>query len=157
MSRVLFDIEANGLLNTVDTLWCCVAKDLDSDITRRYSPFDWDQAIAYLQSADVLVGHNIITYDLPCIWKIYGEWDSCPLIIDTLVCSAALWPERPGGHSLEAWGKRLGYPKGDFNQFNEYSEEMLEYCERDVELNHLVLKKLEVENNGNTFPGYKVY
>jgi DNA polymerase-1 len=37
-------------------------------------------------------------------------------------------------HSLAAWGIRLGYPKGDHDDFTEYSEEMARYCERDAEL-----------------------
>lgn len=156
MSRILFDIEANGLLNTVDTLWCCVAKDLDTGITRRYSPLDWDEAVAYLQSADILYGHNIISYDLPAIWIVHGQWSSCPLIVDTLVCSQALWPERPGGHKLEAWGKRIGYHKAEQPSWDAYTKEMLEYCERDVEVNEKVLYKLE-EEYGSTFPGYKVF
>lgn len=156
MSRVLFDIEANGFLDTVDTIWCVVATNLDSGVTRRYSPFDIDEAVKYLQSADVLVGHNIIGYDLPAIWKVHHPWYEVPAIIDTLVLSRYLRPERWGGHGLEAWGKTLGFPKGDFHEFDAYSAEMLEYCENDVKLNVKVLETLEDEY-GKAFTGYKIY
>jgi hypothetical protein len=156
MSRVLFDIEADGFYDEVTCLWCCVATDLDSGVTRRYSPLDWDAAIDYLHSADTLIGHNILTYDLPVIWKIYGPWYDVPKIIDTLVWSNYLRPERWGGHSLEAWGKQLGFPKGEFSEFDRYSQEMLEYCEQDVRVNIKVLEKLE-EEYGQVIPGFKVF
>ncbi len=156
MRRVIFDIEGNGYLHNITKLWCCVATDLDTNVTRRYSPLDWDEAVRYLQSADILYGHNIIVYDLPAIWKVHGDWDSCPLIVDTLVISYALLPERKGGHSLKAWGQRTGTFKGEFEEFDQYSQEMLEYCEQDVITNIATLKALEDEY-GSTFPGYKVY
>ena len=166
MKRLLFDIEGNGYLRNVTKLWCCVVQDLDTGVTRRYSPLDWDEAERYLQSADVLIGHNIIAYDLPAIWKVrHGStdcpWDECPLITDTLVVSYALWPERKGGHSLEAWGKRLGEYKGDYTGgFDAYSQEMLEYCEQDVIVNvklyHQLADDVE-EQYGTPLKGYKVY
>ena len=58
-------------------------------------------------------------------------------------------PKIPQGakspHSLEAWGLRLGYHKIDFNDYNEYSEEMARYCERDAEITLLVWEKLASE------------
>lgn len=103
------------------------------------------------------MGHNIIGYDLPALWKIKGEWDTVPLVLDTLVISRALWPERPWGHSLDAWGNHLGSHKIDFHNFDEYSEEMLEYCKQDVRLNYLVLKELEKEYGKQFTRGYHVY
>ncbi len=38
------------------------------------------------------------------------------------------------GHSLAAWGERLGMSKIDFNDFSGFSQEMLTYCIRDVEV-----------------------
>lgn len=84
-----------------------------------------------------------------------------PLILDTLVISRALWPERPWGHSLAAWGEYLGEKKGDFDDFEEYSEEMLEYCKQDVIVTAKVLHALNKEygeiTNGLTLKGYSVY
>lgn len=107
------------------------------------------------------MGHNIIGYDLPALWKTNGAWDTVPLVLDTLVLSRALWPERPWGHSLRAWGEHLGEPKGDFTDFEEYSDEMLNYCEQDVMVNYKILKALEKEygelSDGAAFKGYSVY
>ena len=156
MKRIVFDIEADGFFDDVTVIWCIVAHDLDSKVTRRYSPFDIEEGIRYLQEADVLIGHNIIGYDLPVIWKLHGKWKKAPSVIDTLVVSCYLRPERWGGHGLEAWGKQLKFPKGDFTEFHTYTKEMLEYCEQDVKLNAKVLEKLE-EDYGPTIEGYKVY
>lgn len=43
-------------------------------------------------------------------------------------------PNRPGGHSLGNWGEWLGVPKGDFNDWDEYSHTMLEYCIQDTKI-----------------------
>lgn len=155
MGRVIFDIEANGLYHDADTIWCVSAFDGDYMFTD-FNPWHLDNAIRYLRQADVLVGHNIIGYDLPTIWKIHGRWHRCPEIIDTLVVSRALNPERKGGHSLEAWGERLGYPKGEQPSFDKYSDEMLEYCQRDVSLTEQVFRKLEDEYGG-PLPSYRIY
>lgn len=48
---------------------------------------------------------------------------------------------RPGGHSLEAWGERLGYPKSSFSDFEEYSQELEDRCISDVHINHLVYSR----------------
>ena len=53
-----------------------------------------------------------------------------------------------GKHSLEAYGLRLGLHKGDFGKevgFETFSEDMLKYCERDVEVNTKLFHTLEAE------------
>ena len=156
MSRLVFDIEADGFFEEVTVIWCIVMHDLDSGVTYRFDPFSIDKAIAQLQEADVLIGHNIIGYDLPVIWKLHGRWEKPPLVVDTLVVSCYLMPERWGGHGLESWGKQLKFPKGDFHEFDVYTKEMLEYCEQDVKLNIKVYEKLEADY-GDTLKGFKVY
>src|SRR5690606_12007958 len=46
-------------------------------------------------------------------------------------------------HSLEAWGQRLGEHKKPFNDFSKFSEEMVEYCQQDVEVTYKLFKYLE--------------
>jgi DNA polymerase-1 len=53
-----------------------------------------------------------------------------------------------GKHSLEAYGLRLGLHKGDFGKeigFETYSEEMLDYCAQDVEVNVRLYHRLQRE------------
>jgi DNA polymerase-1 len=156
MSRILFDIEGDGLLPSLTTIWCIVAMNVDTGFKSFFTPSEIEKGIEYLKKQDCLIGHNIIGYDLKALWKLYGEWDEVPLIVDTLVTSRCLWPERTTGHSLDAWGKRLGYEKIEFDDYSQYSTEMLTYCERDVELNVKVLEALE-EEHGDTLTGFKVY
>ena len=58
---------------------------------------------------------------------------------DTLVLSRLLNPSLEGGHSLAAWGQRLGFPKGEFSDWDGgLTTEMETYCIQDT----LVTQKL---------------
>lgn len=160
MNWQLFDIEGDGLLNKITTVWCMASQNLHTGENFWVGPESIQEGIAQLQAADVIVGHNIIGYDLPALWKLYGKWKKYPLIIDTLVVSRALWPERQDGHSLDAWGKRLGCHKIEFNDFSQFSLPMLSYCQQDVALNVQVFKELDkemIKQYGTPLQGYKVY
>jgi len=61
---------------------------------------------------------------------------------DTLTLSYLYNPSLAEGHSLEAWGQRLKFPKIEFNDWSKYSEEMESYCQGDVELTSRVYKAL---------------
>lgn len=159
LERLLFDLEGDGLLSQITKIWCGVVLDLSTNEIHSYeleSTQQLREMIDHLRSSQTLVGHNIIAYDLPALWKIDGPWDKVPLILDTLVVSRTLWPERPWGHSLEKWGKHLGVHKQEFEDFSRYTPEMLEYCKQDVLVNKAVLEAEEKEY-GNTLQGYSVY
>jgi DNA polymerase-1 len=96
--------------------------------------------------ADVLIGHNAVSFDFMCLEKLFNYKPQCE-VIDTLLLSQILNYNAKGGHSLGAWGEKLNYPKGDFNDFSKYTPEMDIYCERDVSLTVKVFKLLE--NNLN--------
>ena len=62
---------------------------------------------------------------------------------DTLIMSRLLNPVIEKGHSLDAWGVRLGLKKGDFSDFNDgLSQEMVDYCIQDVEITHVLFERL---------------
>ena len=140
----LFDIEANDLLPNVTQLWVVVMYDLQSEKrqTWRFDETGWQEVF---KDADVLAGHNISGYDIPVIEKLYGikPKKTCK-IRDTLILSRVLdYARFPGCvHSLEAWGEYFGFPKIQFDDFSKFSEEMVIYCERDVDLNVLVYKEV---------------
>ena len=149
--RLIFDIEANGLYDTVDTIWCICAKDLDTgekyEWTVESSRSDWDNFHVIFNKATELVGHNIINYDLPTLKKI-AFWipNENTKITDTLVMSRLANPDRPkpprytgkgGPHSLEAWGYRVGKGKPEHNEWHVFSPDMLRRCREDVEINYL--------------------
>ena len=55
------------------------------------------------------------------------------------------WDTRVGGHSLAAWGKRLGFPKIKFDDFTQYTEKQMDYCVQDTRVNDKMLDVLVKE------------
>ena len=76
------------------------------------------------------------------LWKLSVNPER---IVDTLVLSRLVDPSREGGHSLRNWGNQLGFPKGDHDDWSSLSMQMVEYCERDVEVTEAVHNKLTSE------------
>ena len=89
-----------------------------------------------------IIGHNIIGYDIPALKKLWNVDFNGKKVTDTLVMSRLAEPSRQGGHSLDSWGEQLGCPKGDYNDWLNFSQDMVEYCKQDVRVNELVYKKL---------------
>jgi len=147
MKSLVFDIEANGF--NPDVIFCIVIVDVDTGETYEYDPQQIDEAVAHLQTADKLIGHNIIGYDLPVIHKIKGvDLSEHAKVLDTLVLSRLFNPTREGGHSLDAWGQKLGYNKIKYDNFEYFEPEMMTYCVRDTKLNAKVFKCLRQEARG---------
>ena len=145
MKKLIFDIEADGLTPT--KLWCIVAKELDGT-THTFNPDQLEQGKEFLQTADVLIGHNIIGYDIPVLERLI-DFKYNGAIEDTLVMSRLFNPVRENGHSLKTWGYRVGFHKQEQPEdFDSYTPKMLEYCTRDVQLNEVVYKKLLDEGRG---------
>ena len=127
---ITLDIETTMAM---DHIWCC---GLNISGEKRVSVLRNPMQIVDKCSRDqVFVGHNIVNFDAP---KLKELWD---LVIpdnklrDTLLMSRLWNPRLSGGHSLEAWGERLGYSKIDFHDYDGgLSEEMITYCKRDVSL-----------------------
>ena len=144
--KLVFDIETDDLHAT--KVWCIVAQNPDSGEIYKFPPDKLEEGYKFLATADTLIGHNIIGFDIPLVEK-FGNVDlSTKEVIDTLVLSRLFNPTRDGGHSLGTWGYKLGYPKIEFEDYLNYSEEMLTYCVRDVELNTKVLQELRKESKG---------
>ena len=143
---LVFDIETDGLDH--NKIWCIVAKEVNEDKFHIYQPHNIEQGIRFLEKADTLIGHNIIGFDIPAMEKYYN-FKSNAKIVDTLVMSRLFNPAQEKGHSLEVWGLKLGYPKlKQPETFDEYTEEMCEYCQGDVILNEKVYHALIKSGEG---------
>lgn len=144
--RVFLDVETTVITDILpDRIFLIVCKD-DKQITY-FKEDELDKFGAYIDRYDEFVGHNIIGFDAPVIKKIIGiDLHDKGKVIDTLVLSRLFDPSREGGHSLKSFGERLKFGKLDFKNFSEYSDEMLEYCIRDVELTERVLGYLIKHN-----------
>ena len=170
VGTAVFDIETNGLSFTKeDPRIHCIAihwaEDSRTEVfnDEKYSEsakelpmgssYSITTALSYLEVADVIVGHNIIGYDLPYINHLYPWFNPRGTIIDTLLLSRLYhpnlldidkkneWKHMPtklyGSHSLKAYGYRLGVYKGDFGEttdWKEWSQEMQDYCVQDVKV-----------------------
>ena len=154
---LVFDLETNGLLNDLTLVHCLAIYDSETNETAMYS----DQGnrdpivrgVTRLEAADRIAGHNIISFDIPAIQKIYKFFEPQGEVIDTLLLSRLYhpnmlgidkkhaWKHMPlqlyGRHSLESYGYRLGEYKGNFGKttdWKEWSPEMEQYCKQDVQV-----------------------
>ena len=142
MKQIVFDIEANGL--TPDKVWCIVTCDIQSGEFTTWSGDDLLCFKDWIKEQDELevIGHNIIGYDIPVLEQLLGvDFSKCK-VTDTLVMSRLAEPSRQGGHSLENWGQLLNQPKGEHSDWDNFSQDMVEYCKQDVRVNELVYQRL---------------
>jgi len=140
--KIVFDIEANGL--NPDRVWCIVAHIVGTEEFfefHGFSLFDFNEWLLGFDNCEV-IGHNIIGYDIPVLERLLGTDFSKCKITDTLVLSRLASPSRDGGHSLENWGSLLNQPKGDYSDWDNFSQDMVEYCVQDVRVNTLVYNRL---------------
>jgi len=169
---LIFDIETNGLYNDVTNIHCLGIYDTETDKTLVYNDEGTTEPIVRgiqrLEDAELIVGHNIINYDIPVIRKLYPWFRASGSVLDTLVlsriCHADIlktdqkrkWRHMPlqlyGRHSLEAYGYRLGEYKGEFGKtsdWKEWSQEMQDYMVQDVVVTTKLWKHFQPFLNGS--------
>lgn len=162
--KFVCDIETDGLLHELTKVHCLVLRDIETGEIHScadqpgYIPIA--EGLDLIASADQLVMHNGINFDLRALNKVYpglSMRSDCD-IVDTLILSRVLWPELEpideqrfshidrkykGRHSLAAWGERLGVAKIKFqeeskknvdaeNVWDHWSASMQTYCEGDT-------------------------
>ena len=143
--RAIVDIETDSLDAT--KVHCIVAKDVDSGRVYPFPPNmihgfrDWSRGVKQF------IMHNGLSFDAPVCNRLLGTNIKPSQIVDTLVLSQLFNPIREG-HSLKAWGDRLGFPKGDVETFEVYTPDMLEYCKQDVNITHKLFQILQSEGKG---------
>jgi DNA polymerase I-like protein with 3'-5' exonuclease and polymerase domains len=132
--RIILDIETNL---AHDKIWVVVTRNIDTD---EWFTFKTPELLqTYINNATEIVAHNGIFFDFPVLKRVWGITVKKSQVVDTLVLSRLYNPSLEDGHSLGAWGQRLGFAKGDFTDFDSgWSKEMEEYCIQDT----LVTKKL---------------
>ena len=139
--KIILDIETNSSHNVI---WCCVTREIETDVVQTW--FSETGLQDYISKCDKIIGHNVIGFDFPVLKKTWNIQVKKSQVIDTLVLSRLYNPSLEDGHSLAAWGQRLGFPKGDFTDFDGgLTDEMLQYCKQDTLVTAKLYQHLERE------------
>jgi DNA polymerase-1 len=172
--RVVFDIETDGLLDSLTRVHSLVIQCLDTgDVLScadqpGYPPIS--KGLEVLEQAEKVYGHNIITFDIPALKKVYPTFNLTAKSLDTYVTAAYRWAHQKeadfqqaklgkfparlaGSHTLEAWGYRLGVHKGGYTEWckqagiedpwSQWRTEMQVYCEQDVTVNLKLVQAIQ--------------
>lgn len=129
----IFDIETDGLLPEVSKIHCLSYINLKTKTKTTTSIYE--HILNFFSKKDnILIGHNIVQYDIAVIEKLFNIKVKSTLI-DTLGLSWTLSPERDK-HGLESWGDFFGIEKPKINDWSNLTkEEYFNRCEKDVEIN----------------------
>ena len=125
----MIDIETDGL--DYNRIHCLVTLDVDNNIVKTFlNPVGVRE---YFNSFDKIVAHNGLTFDFPALRKLWGVKVPVAKQRDSLTLSRMAKPDREKGHGLKAWGERLGFHKGSYEEsWEQLTDEMIAYCEQDV-------------------------
>lgn len=159
MKIATFDIETDGLLHDMTRLHCAVVRDHDGTSVF----FTSDPLIhpgrplielgAFLDTFDVLIGHNCIDFDFAALRLLYG-YEYKGRVYDTLVISRLQDPFRSiprgcpssaGPHSVEAWGWRLGRGKVEYKEWRTFTPTLAHRCIEDTEIQYMIWQALAEE------------
>jgi DNA polymerase-1 len=170
--RLVFDIETDGLPDTLTKIHCIHAADVDTGEFFDFGPKDIPEGIRFLEQADELIAHNGFGFDFHVITMLYPWFSPKGTLRDTLAEArlihanvldvdftrkrkgllGTLPPHMMGTHGLEAWGHRLGLHKGDYakemkakglDPWAQWNQEMHDYCHQDVVVTLKLVKNLE--------------
>lgn len=127
------DIECESL--TPSIIWVMCWENI-RDGTKKGHCIGYDQIREFFTKTkgSIYVGHNILKFDGPVLNRLAGTSLSVHSLIDTLVLCTLYNPSLNGGHSLGAWGTRIGFEKDSFNDWGNLSDEMIAYCYQDVKV-----------------------
>ena len=173
MRTLFFDIETNKIkdwvtLSDLHTVHCLSVYDPMVPKMITFAGDSIHRGLTALAEADRIVGHGVISFDIPALKKMYGFSPPLVKVVDTLVMSRCIFsdlrnedfgrnnfdPKLVGSHSLKAWGHRMGkqtkltYGEED-GAFDHYNEEMKKYCERDCIVTQLLYDYLLQQEPSN--------
>lgn len=131
----ILDIEADELLDKVSVIHClCYQKFDGNKLIEKGSLTDYGEIKKFVLNEKIIIGHKIITYDIPVLEKILHIKITARLI-DTLGVSWYLYPERTV-HGLDEYGAEFGIMKPPINNWISLpKEEYIHRCNEDVRIN----------------------
>lgn len=137
---LVFDAEADGLLDTATKIHCLSYKEHGQPIKTVTTKEDMQE----LFSRDVyFAGHNVVDYDRRLIKLIYDIDVPLEKFIDTRFLSMHL-NDFLNSHSLDSVSRRYGFqPKVEIEDWKNLSlEEYIERCEVDTDINYKVFAEM---------------
>lgn len=162
MKIALFDLETDGLLAQVTRVHVMAVRCLSTGKLRVFREHQMAEGLSYLDQFDLLVGHNIIKFDIPVLTKLFGYSRPWQRLRDTLVLSRLVWADiiqadllavkqkqffpgkYMGSHSLAAWGHRMGNNKAEYGGgWAEWSQAMEDYCVQDLSVTHSLWERIK--------------
>ena len=147
MRIAAMDIETDALDATKIHVIC--AKDVDTKEKYEFLNVctvveERERFVEFCSVVDRFVFHNGIGFDVRVINKLVQPDLINPAhVIDTLIMSRLIDYGIQGGHSLKAWGQRIGEFKIGFDQFEVLTQEMITYCHQDVEVTSLLYNRFK--------------
>lgn len=138
MRYTIFDIETDGLLDSLTRMHClCASIYEDNTLIEEVVITNMADLVPFLERQPILIGHNVIRYDFPAIQKLTG-YKHRGVIIDTLALSWYLYPERKE-HGLESWGEDVRVAKPHIEDWeNQSLSDYVNRCATDVVINTII-------------------
>lgn len=134
----VYDIEADGLLDTVKKIHC-VSYTEDGKTIKTLTTYP--EMKKFFSEEKILIAHNQIRYDIRAIEKVLGVKVAAKKY-DTLAMSWVFAHSR-SKHGLESWGESFGVPKPEISDWESLTlQEYVHRCEEDVKINWLVWQSL---------------
>lgn len=131
--EVIFDIEGNGLLRDLTKIHCLCWREKGKDEIHSITTYQ-EMREFFSQPDMILIGHNIILFDIPVAERILGikiTADRC----DTLLLSQLKETKRKK-HGLETYGDESGIPKPKVTDWSDQPIEVyIHRCTEDVKIN----------------------
>ena len=109
--NLVLDIETDSKQSKI---WMCYTHN--SDTNEYICHTEPTTLIPLIRKAERLIGHNLIGFDAPVLNRLWGTKIGLKKVRDTLIMSRLLSPSNENGHSLAAWGKRLGNNKVEYTR-----------------------------------------
>ena len=135
----VFDIETDGLDPTkIHVLsW-------EDELGKIQHTHDYVAMRIFFEEATILIGHNIVRYDIPAVEKILGIKVTATLV-DTLAVSWYINHTRPK-HGLEGYGEYYNVKKPEITDWeNLTKEEYAHRCNEDVKINVRLWRDLDIK------------
>ena len=146
MTYSIFDIEGDGLIDTVTRIHCLCYFNIGVGESKQIEKYgesgritEYSKMVEFIDDIEIGVGHNICRYDIPVLEKVLAI--KCKFIpVDTLALSWYLYPNRTT-HGLEDWGVDVGIAKPPIVDWkNAPIEDYLHRCSEDVRINVMLFK-----------------